>query len=189
MPFFAPVVVQIRELCVARILAEGRRAGLLRKTAFLSHFYIKTIILPRQARDKHRENSKKEDAVFSHRRCAVAAGALGVCGVEGEAGDSGAREVISAAVVLARGGTGGGEADGSAGAGPVVVVVRNLDTVEAISGLQPDGDRSPRRRGVSVDVLVLDLDAAVAEERDLERRGLADAVCAGVPSFAVVGLR
>jgi hypothetical protein len=37
---------------------------LLRKTAFLSHLYIKTIILPRQARDKHRENSKK-DAVFS----------------------------------------------------------------------------------------------------------------------------
>jgi hypothetical protein len=35
----------------------------LRKTAFLSHLYIKTIILPRQARDKHRENSKK-DAVF-----------------------------------------------------------------------------------------------------------------------------
>jgi hypothetical protein len=29
----------------------------------LSHLYIKTMILPRQARDKHRENSKK-DAVF-----------------------------------------------------------------------------------------------------------------------------
>eukprot|EP01046_Picozoa_sp_COSAG06_P057580 COSAG06_NODE_11271_length_1534_cov_49.620209_1_plen_231_part_00 len=41
----------------------------LRKTAFLSHLYIKTIILPRQARDKHRENSKK-DAVF---RTALAA--------------------------------------------------------------------------------------------------------------------
>ena len=27
---------------------------------FLRHLYIKTIILPRQARDKHRENSKKE---------------------------------------------------------------------------------------------------------------------------------
>jgi hypothetical protein len=35
----------------------------LRKTVFLSHFYIKTIVLPRQARDKHRENTKK-DAVF-----------------------------------------------------------------------------------------------------------------------------
>ena len=34
-----------------------------RKTAFFSHRYLKTIILPRQARDKHRENSKK-DAVF-----------------------------------------------------------------------------------------------------------------------------
>jgi hypothetical protein len=29
------------------------------KTAFLSHLYIKTNILPSQARDKHRENSKK----------------------------------------------------------------------------------------------------------------------------------
>jgi hypothetical protein len=38
----------------------------LRKTAFLSHVYIKTIILPRQARDKHRENSKR-DAVFRTR--------------------------------------------------------------------------------------------------------------------------
>ena len=35
----------------------------LRLTAFLSHFYIKCIILPRQARDRHRENSKKY-AVF-----------------------------------------------------------------------------------------------------------------------------
>jgi hypothetical protein len=31
----------------------------VRKTYFLRHLYIKTIILPRQARDKHRENSKK----------------------------------------------------------------------------------------------------------------------------------
>jgi len=29
------------------------------KTVFLSHLYIKMMILPRQARDKHRENSKK----------------------------------------------------------------------------------------------------------------------------------
>jgi hypothetical protein len=35
----------------------------MRKTAFWSHLDIKMIILPRQARDKHRENSKK-DAVF-----------------------------------------------------------------------------------------------------------------------------
>jgi hypothetical protein len=37
----------------------------LLKTAFLSHLYIKPIILPRQARDKHRENSKKR-CRFSH---------------------------------------------------------------------------------------------------------------------------
>jgi hypothetical protein len=30
-----------------------------KKTGFLSHLYIKVIFLPRQARDKHRENSKK----------------------------------------------------------------------------------------------------------------------------------
>jgi hypothetical protein len=36
--------------------------------AFLRHLYIKTNILPRQARDKHRENSKK-DAV----QCGVVA--------------------------------------------------------------------------------------------------------------------
>jgi hypothetical protein len=30
------------------------------KTVFLSHLYIKTIILPRQAPDKHRENSKSD---------------------------------------------------------------------------------------------------------------------------------
>jgi hypothetical protein len=31
-----------------------------KKTVFLSHLYIKMIIMPRQARDKHRENSKRE---------------------------------------------------------------------------------------------------------------------------------
>jgi hypothetical protein len=30
-------------------------------SAFLSHLYIKTNILPRQARGKHRENSKKDE--------------------------------------------------------------------------------------------------------------------------------
>eukprot|EP01046_Picozoa_sp_COSAG06_P034388 COSAG06_NODE_3597_length_5138_cov_4.401865_2_plen_227_part_00 len=45
-------------------VADGNKVRRrLRKTAFLSHLYIKCIILPRQARDKHRENSKK-DAVF-----------------------------------------------------------------------------------------------------------------------------
>jgi hypothetical protein len=32
----------------------------VRNLAFLSHVNIKAIFLPRQARDKHRENSKKE---------------------------------------------------------------------------------------------------------------------------------
>ena len=34
-------------------------ACVVRKRHFLSHLYIKCMILPRQARDKHRENSKK----------------------------------------------------------------------------------------------------------------------------------
>jgi hypothetical protein len=33
--------------------------GMVRKRHFLRHLYIKCIILPRQARDEHRENSKK----------------------------------------------------------------------------------------------------------------------------------
>eukprot|EP01046_Picozoa_sp_COSAG06_P031807 COSAG06_NODE_3130_length_5807_cov_14.069727_2_plen_117_part_00 len=37
----------------------GARAAQGKKTAFLSHLYIKMMILPRQARDNHRENSKK----------------------------------------------------------------------------------------------------------------------------------
>ena len=50
-----------REELVVRLVPE--RSVRLRKTAFLSHLKIETIILPRQARGKHRENSKK-DAVF-----------------------------------------------------------------------------------------------------------------------------
>ena len=38
---------------------SGDAVWQVRKTALLSHLYIKCIILPRQARDKHRENSKK----------------------------------------------------------------------------------------------------------------------------------
>jgi hypothetical protein len=34
------------------------------KNGFLRHLYIKTMILPRQAQDKHRENAKR-DAVCS----------------------------------------------------------------------------------------------------------------------------
>jgi hypothetical protein len=36
------------------------------KTGFLSHLYIKVVILPRQARDKHRESSKKARFVADH---------------------------------------------------------------------------------------------------------------------------
>jgi hypothetical protein len=43
---------------------RGRKRR-LRKTAFLSHFYIKTIILPRQARDKHRESTQKKMPFFA----------------------------------------------------------------------------------------------------------------------------
>ena len=32
----------------------------VRKRVFLSHLHIKMLILPRQARDKHKENSKKD---------------------------------------------------------------------------------------------------------------------------------
>ena len=55
--------VNIEELLAASKVLDDL-IQLLRKTnLFLSHLYIKTIILPRQAQDKHRENSKK-DAVF-----------------------------------------------------------------------------------------------------------------------------
>jgi len=39
------------------------------KTVFLRQFYLKTIVLPRQARDKHRENSKRDR--FSSGRCVL----------------------------------------------------------------------------------------------------------------------
>jgi len=40
-------------------------AGLRRKQPCLSHLYIKTIILPRQARDKHRESTQKKIPFFA----------------------------------------------------------------------------------------------------------------------------
>jgi hypothetical protein len=52
----------------------------VRKRHFLSHLYIKVIFLPRQARDKHRENSKK--VPFSRRRFRT---------VDGQGGDCAAR--------------------------------------------------------------------------------------------------
>eukprot|EP01046_Picozoa_sp_COSAG06_P073952 COSAG06_NODE_22379_length_724_cov_1.311502_1_plen_75_part_01 len=39
---------------------RGFVAASVRKRVFLRRFYIKTIILPRQARDKHKKNSKKD---------------------------------------------------------------------------------------------------------------------------------
>jgi hypothetical protein len=39
----------------------------VKKRSFLRHLYIKTIISPRQARDKHRENSKKRPFVLRQR--------------------------------------------------------------------------------------------------------------------------
>ena len=45
-------------------LQELNRVIKVRKRHFLRHLYIKCIILPRQAQDKHRENSKK-NGVFS----------------------------------------------------------------------------------------------------------------------------
>jgi hypothetical protein len=47
-----------RRLGVVSILGGSDDAG--EKTVFLSHLYIKMLFLPRQARDKHKENSKKE---------------------------------------------------------------------------------------------------------------------------------
>ena len=41
------------------VAASAAGTEAVRKRHFLSHLYIKCIILPRQARDEHRENSKK----------------------------------------------------------------------------------------------------------------------------------
>jgi hypothetical protein len=43
----------------------------VRKRHFLSTFYIKMMILPRQARDKHRENSKKEAVLSQVATCSL----------------------------------------------------------------------------------------------------------------------
>jgi hypothetical protein len=49
---------------------ESKRHLQVTKRSFFSHLYIKMMILPRQARDKHRENSKK--VPFSRRRSGAA---------------------------------------------------------------------------------------------------------------------
>jgi hypothetical protein len=41
----------------------------VRKRAFLRHFILKTIILPRQARDKHRESTQKRRVSAALTRC------------------------------------------------------------------------------------------------------------------------
>ena len=90
-------------------------------------------------------------------------------------------QIVRTAVVLASRGAGCGEANRRARARPVVIVVRHLDAVESVVALEADGDGRPRRRGVCVHILVLDLDPAIGEESDLECRRLANAVRGSVP--------
>jgi hypothetical protein len=54
----AQAIVAASDLPLSVIIVGVGRAG--EKTVFLSHVYIKMMILPTQARDKHRENSKKD---------------------------------------------------------------------------------------------------------------------------------
>eukprot|EP01046_Picozoa_sp_COSAG06_P078123 COSAG06_NODE_25781_length_628_cov_22.017013_1_plen_147_part_00 len=49
-----------RYRCQSSSVSRPRRGFCLRKTAFLSHLCIKTIILPRQARNIHRETQQKK---------------------------------------------------------------------------------------------------------------------------------
>jgi hypothetical protein len=63
-PSLFVVGAQVRLFCYLEdkdLFHESYRRMLskVRKRHFLRHLYIKCIILPRQARDKHRENSKK----------------------------------------------------------------------------------------------------------------------------------
>jgi hypothetical protein len=51
-----------RQVDVQKITADFEEAVLeATKRSFFSHLYIKMIILPRQARDKHRESTQKKD--------------------------------------------------------------------------------------------------------------------------------
>ena len=49
----------------ARPASPSGRSG--NKTVFFSHFYIKMIILPRQARDKHRKSTQKRNVLLQRR--------------------------------------------------------------------------------------------------------------------------
>ena len=51
----------------SNVAKDLRTRGKVRKRHFLRHLYIKCIVLPRQARDKHRESTQKRMA-FSYRR-------------------------------------------------------------------------------------------------------------------------
>ena len=55
--FDYPSMKDLGQLTCCRIWHDHKKA---RKRHFLSHLYIKCIVLPRQARDKHRENSKND---------------------------------------------------------------------------------------------------------------------------------
>jgi len=46
----------------------------VRKRLFLRHFYIKCIIVPRQARDKHRESTQKSDVFLQYVQDLIAVG-------------------------------------------------------------------------------------------------------------------
>ena len=45
----------------ALVLRAGDAGVIYKKTVFLSHLHVKTIFLPRQAREKHRESTQKRD--------------------------------------------------------------------------------------------------------------------------------
>jgi hypothetical protein len=60
------------------IVSHSNALRKVRKRHFLSHLYIKCIILPRQARDKHRENSKKVPFSLSNDRFRTDFAAAGV---------------------------------------------------------------------------------------------------------------
>ena len=66
---------QLRTLFDGAFLAPGSDTG--EKSGFLRHLYIKCIILPRQARDKHRESTQKRERFLAGRlfeQCGIVLG-------------------------------------------------------------------------------------------------------------------
>jgi hypothetical protein len=53
------------------VLTPSQTAAQVRKRVLLRHFALNMIILPRQARDKHRENTQKKVAAFSYSLCST----------------------------------------------------------------------------------------------------------------------